>query len=214
MDRIYTFNDLENIQKFVRALKHKAKKLNIKLEITSDKFVNISDNIKCGGYFESKNKYSQGTLATATGMEINKWLPVLVHESCHMDQWNEDNIFWKRFMKSDSHLIDRWLEGEEMDKNKVYTAIDISRELELDCEKRSVLKIIEFNLPIDIKEYIQKANCYVFFYNHIKKTRRWSIPGNSPYSRAEIYKEVSDDWYLSYEVIPRHIEKLFFKYKV
>ena len=74
MDRIYTFNDLENIQKFVRSLKHKAKKLNIKLEITNDKFVNISDNIKCGGYFESKNKYSQGTLATATGMEINKWL--------------------------------------------------------------------------------------------------------------------------------------------
>lgn len=214
MDRIYTFSDLENINKFVSSLKRKAKKYNIKLELNDDKFVTISDEIKCSGYFEEKFKHTPGLLTTATGKPINMWLPVLVHESCHMDQWEEKSPIWKEYQSSDTGIIDLWLAGKRVNSEKVYKALDISRDMELDCEQRAVNKIIKFDLPIDITEYIQKANCYIFFYNYLKISKKWSLPGNSPYNNPNIYKKVSGDWYDDYSITPKEIDRLFKKYKI
>ncbi len=45
--------------------------------------------------------------------------------------------------------------------------------MEFDCEKRTVAKIKKYNLPIDIKDYIQKANAYVWFYTAVLNKRQW-----------------------------------------
>lgn len=214
MDRIYTFSDLENINRFISSLKRKTKQLHVKLEITDDKFVVLSDNIKCGGFFYEKQGRTPGILTTSTGKAINTWLPILVHESCHMDQWYDNCEEWQRYNEADSGALDRWLEGKNYPLNKIYNVIDISRDLELDCEQRAVKKIIRFNLPLDIKEYIQKANCYIFFYNYLKITRKWSEPGNSPYNNPNIWRKVSGEWYDNYNETPKEITRLFKKYKI
>ncbi len=214
MDRIYTFKDLENIQSFMTSLKRKANQLGISLQIDSNKYVEISEKIKCGGYFSEKIGRIPGILAAATGKPINTWLPILVHESCHMDQWYEKIPIWKELEKHDTIIIDEWLEGKRKVKSKLFKAIDVTRDMELDCEKRAVKKILKFNLPIDIGEYIQKANCYIFFYNYLKITRRWSQPENSPYSNNKIYKNALKDWYSDYNEIPPDLLKAFKKYKI
>lgn len=211
MDKIYTFSDLENIQKFIRSLKREAKKLKVTLQLTDGKFALLpGSNFECSGFFQ----IDPDILATATGNPINNWLPTLVHESCHMDQWSEKSEVWGRYTEGNTSIIDEWLNGKNISQSKVFKALDICRELELDCEQRAVQKIIKYNLPIDIKEYIQKANCYVFFYNYLKISRKWSLSKNSPYSNPNIYKKVSGDWYESYEEIPNNLLELFKKYNI
>jgi len=207
MDRIYTFDDLENIQRFVRSLKRKAKKLKITLQLTNDKFVILSDDIECQGFFSDKQNKIPGVLATATNKSINSWLSTLVHESCHMDQWSEKVSIWEVYMKEDIDLYYyKWINNKRVNKNKVYRVLDICRELELDCEQRAVQKIIKYNLPIDVKEYIQKANCCLFFYSYLKLDKNGSLPN---YDNVKVYTKFKDDWYIDYDDISNNILKLF-----
>ena len=46
-------------------------------------------------------------------------------------------------------------------------------EMELDCEKRSIAKIQENELPIDLEEYIKEANEYLLSYAICIKTGKW-----------------------------------------
>ncbi len=109
------------------------------------------------------------------------------------------------------NIFGDWLKGKRCLKKDAHDCIDILKNLELDCEKRSVEKILKYNLPIDIKEYIQKANCYVFFYNHMKKTRQW-VEGDL--YKQGILEVIDTKWYESYDETPRKIEAMFKKYKV
>ncbi len=213
MDKIYTFGDIENISSFITSLKRKANKLGIQLQLDNNKFI-IDNKLECAGYFMEKIGRIPGILATATGLSIKEWLPILVHESCHMDQWNEKIKLWDEADRLNPNLIDEWLNGKDFSTKRVEAAINITRDLELDCEKRAVKKIKKFNLPIDISEYIQKGNCYLFFHNYMKKTRKWYDPKNDPFTNPKIYKLVSKDWYESYDETPKEIERLFKKYKI
>ena len=46
-------------------------------------------------------------------------------------------------------------------------------ELEWDCERRSIRKITRNKLPIDLKEYAQRANAYVLGYHWTLANRKW-----------------------------------------
>lgn len=215
MDRIYTYQDLKNIQTFIYSLKRKAKSLKVKLIIDSDqKYVIMNEgegeDVESSGYFDSKK--NGGTLGVGTKRPINEWLPVLAHESCHMDQWSEGFSLWKESESLKYNIFGDWLQGKRCEKKEAYKCIDVLKNIELDCEKRTVEKIKRYNLPIDIKEYIQKANSYIFFYNHMKKTKRW-IEGNV-LNKAEILAVIKNDWYESYDETPKAIEAAFKKYKV
>lgn len=214
MDSIYTFNDLININKFINSIKRQSKKYNIKLNITGDEFVNLSDNIKCGGYFQERERKTPGVIEVATNKPIVNWLSILVHESSHMDQWIEQCDIWVKYDNVNPHIMDSWLEGKDYNMNTVEKVINTARDMELDCEKRTVAKIKKYKLPINIGDYIQRANCYIFFYNYLKITRRWCDPKNSPYTNINIYKYASRTWYDDYSTIPKEILQAFKKYKI
>lgn len=166
-------------------------------------------DVPCSGYFNDDTDGDVPELAVAMGGGIQKWLPVLVHESCHLDQWLEKSPLWTRHPLGDpAGLIDDWINGEEFEPEVVDTIFKENIALELDCEQRSVKKILENHLPIDIDTYIQKANAYLMFYLYCKKHRTWSDPKHSPYQDA-ISEKLLTTWYDSYEVLPQHIEKLF-----
>ena len=214
MDSIYTFSDLENIHSFMISLKRKANRLGIKLEITNNDSVDATDTIQCSGYFQETFRRKQGILTVATGLPIKRWLAILVHESCHMDQWEEKINLWKLCDKLNPNVIDEWLEGKNFSNKKIDDAINSTRDLELDCEKRAVDKIKKFNLPLNINEYIQKANCYIFYHNYVRLTRTWYKIDNIPTINPNIYKLCDKKWYDSYETIPNNLLSAFKKYKI
>ncbi len=132
-------------------------------------------------------------LAVATGKPIKTWLPILVHESSHLDQCIEKAISWRNSYVPNTtigtiDLISLWIDDKiQLNEEQLDEYIRCSRNVEADCERRSVEKIKRFGLPIDITEYIQKANSYIFFYSAMKEIRSWYIPGKEPYNVKEIW---------------------------
>lgn len=214
MDRIYTYQDLKHIQTFIYSLRRQAKSLGIKLIISSTKkFVSMGkDDVETSGYFDAKSNEQKGILGVGTKRPISEWLPVLVHESCHMDQWNEGLPIWKKSENMKYNMFDDWLMNKRCNKKDAYYCIDILRDIEIDCEKRSVEKIIKYDLPIDLKEYIRKANAYIFGYNWMKKSRKW-INSEALYNN-DVLSVIDTDWYEDYTETPKKIESMFKKYKV
>ena len=196
----------KEVQAFFDYTKEKAEKLGVEVFISKDKYLKLPGGVECSGYFDSNEPIK---LAFATGRGMKFWITILVHEACHMEQWSEDKELWA---KSDtSYLIDDWLEGKDFDKELIDELINIARDLELDCEKRSVKKIREWNLPIDVEEYIQKSNAYIYFYNYLKKVRKWTTAKRSPYRSKKIYLKMPKKFLKDYSKLPIEIEKIFDK---
>lgn len=214
MSKIYTYDDFTNIQRFINNLKKQARASNINLKLDPIKAVDFGDGHMGSGFFQPPVGRGKGELATATYKNLNDWLSILVHESCHLDQWKEGVKVWKDCDNLKYNIFDDWLLDKKCNIKIAHECIDKLRELELDCEKRSVEKIKKYKLPIDLNTYIRKANAYVFFYNYIKITRRWSDPKNTPYNNPKIYKKLKNSWYENYDEIPPEIMKLYRKYKI
>lgn len=151
-----------------------------------------SSDMAVSGYFIDRPRIELGV---ATGKPISDWLPILVHESSHMDQWLEQDRSWSEAFcegRETVDFIDDWINGREDLPMSIEELVRRSRDVELDCERRSVAKIQAFSLPIDIADYIRRANAYVFFYDHILKTRAWYPAGNAPYEREDVYSCAPD----------------------
>ena len=84
------------------------------------------------------------------------------------------------------------------------------RNCELDCEKRAVKLMKEYNLPIDIKKYIKQANAYVYFYNTMIDTRKWYK--KSPCIVKEILDIMPTKFERSYKSLPNKYLRLVKKY--
>jgi len=206
-------------QIFVNDLKILCEQSNVELILSKTDSIMYLDSIECCGYFDNVDKKTKSPiLVCSIGKNLKNikniqenFLSTLVHESCHMDQWLENDKIWENNLSCD--IVDSWLSGNEIENIKFH--IERTRELELDCEKRTVEKIKKYNLRIDVNSYIQKANAYVQFYNYILNTRKWSTPENSPYNDIitlnlpDVFKEKT--WY---ETLPCYIEELFIKNKV
>ena len=191
---------------FLLEVRQKCKAHGITFYEGKGKYIKLSGNIKCGGYFDHTNK----VLAYASKHPIA--LAILAHETCHLDQWLENP---KKFESYDEiGLIDEWLSGKKVSNKRLDNAIYLAMELELDCEKRTARKIKKYNLPIDLPNYIRRANVYVYFYLWLRKTRRWSKPNNSPYQIDEIINSVPSRFLKDYSKLPSKLEFLFDKYNI
>lgn len=191
----------------------KAVQNNISITLHNKKYYTEGEsNARFAGYFDSDGK----ELLVATGGSKRDWVEVFIHESCHMDQFLENSRIWSDSFNSKgddkySYLFE-WLDGETYDKKDITLSANTIKALELDCEKRSVSKIVEFDLPIDLEKYIKKANSYILFYNFVKKHRVWSNPGKPPYSFKEIVELMPSDFSLNYKVLPRWYEDMIVEY--
>jgi hypothetical protein len=138
-------------------------------------------------------------------------LEILAHEFGHVTQWKDQIDLWK---KADVSIpkVDEWLMGEDVPDIKKHLAI--SRDLELDNEKRAVKIIKKFGLDIDIDQYIKKANCYVHFYNRMLATRKWCSPDNSPYNNKRLIKQMPAHFRMNYNKLPKKIEQVFIEEQI
>lgn len=168
---------------FIEYIKPIAKENKIKLRFSDSMYVRygVGKSSKSLGYFDSnKTKDYNGVLACAMKNPLS--FNVLVHESCHLDQYIENTKLWRDADNYLSVFFD-WVDGKEIHHKKLKKAFIISQQLELDCERRAVKKIKKLNLDIDVERYIQEANAYIYLYTYIYMNRVWYKP------RKPIYKD-------------------------
>lgn len=196
----------ENTKRFLRHVRRVCEELDIKLDLRRARKIKLSPTIACSGYFDEESR------VLAVAMKAPDALGILVHEYCHLTQYLDylDGKF--RLWKSATNALgklDAWLSGEPITNLK--RVITYSRELELDNEKRSVAMIQKWNLPVDLDDYIKKANAYVLFYNWMHKTRKWSVPSNTPYTNPLVLDTMSSKFNMKYTTLSRNVHKAFVK---
>lgn len=201
---------MKGFTKFISYVKDECKQHKVNFKHYKRSYVKLSDTVKCGGYFECP-EYSatgKGTLAFSSGKLS---MAIMVHEYAHMTQWLDKIPLWAKASTS-LELLDKWLSGKNV--KSINKHIDICKDLELDNEIRSVKLIKKWNLPIDVSKYTKEANAYILFYLYLKETRRWSVPGNSPYSVKEIVDSMSDKFDMNYKKLDPKIRELFIKHNI
>ena len=106
----------------------------------------------------------------ATKRPISTWMDVFVHETCHLDQQMQ-RPQWHNVRETAIGKVDEWLAGKRVDN--IYKPILLVIELEWDCERRSIRKIVRNKLSTNIEEYAQMANAYILGYHWMMKNRKW-----------------------------------------
>ena len=191
----------KNVIKFIDYVKGQSQLFGVKFDLRDTDYV-VLNNVHCAGYFSTDLKNQSPELVVA--LKDSRWLQLLVHESCHMDQWAEKSKLWEKATAMDK--IDNWLNGIDYPTRHIRNTINIIRDLELDCERRTVKKIIDWKLPVDIDLYIRKANVYIFFHNYLKVTRKWKHPD---YDNPNVYLVAAKKWYKNYKYVPQKLRKMF-----
>lgn len=135
----------------------------------------MADGLRVGGYFEGDSP--QPILAVACGVSEDRWLGTLLHEYCHLTQWAEGAPVWRNDAMGD---WSEWLAGKPA--RNIKACIAASRELEADCERRTLRLIRELDAPLDVERYARAANSYVHFYNVMAEKRKWYAKDRGPYS--------------------------------
>lgn len=193
---------MKNNTRFIKYVKEQCEIHGVKCDLQQHKYLDLSGDIKCGGYFDGENK------ELAAAMKHKDAMSLLVHEYGHMTQWLENIDIWKRCMDDDSHnIVDEWLSGKYFEDINYH--IDNCKYLELDNEKRAVKLIKKFDLEIDVDDYIRKSNAYIQFYNYLKLSRKWSMPKNSPYMNERIKANCPKTFSMDYSKISKKLEKIF-----
>lgn len=158
------------------------------------------DGVRVNGYFCDATP----ELVVACYKKTNEWLEIFVHESCHRDQFIENARVWTRTINGydATTLLWQWLDKTiELTPEKLNTVVQHVLEIELDCERRAARKIRRFNLPIDLDEYIKKANAYVYFYKVLEETRLWYDKGRSPMHCPAVWKQMPNHFNNDYKII-------------
>ncbi len=118
----------KNVTDFIEHVKGHCRRVGIKYEIRPVRYLVLSGNIRCGGYFDDDNK----KLVVAGNHK--DWLGILVHEYAHLTQWEENCEAWRKGGTGLNNL-EHWLSGNKI--RSVKDAVNRARNLEYDNELRS-----------------------------------------------------------------------------
>jgi hypothetical protein len=193
-----------NIQSFVaKSIMHLVEK-GFTVRLINEKRVKISKGFYSSGYCCDVDK----ELVVAVGKDAELWFEIFVHEYCHFLQWED-----KAYEDGEAYVwdsFDRWISGRKsLVPRTVNKYVDIIRECEMDCEKRVVALIKKHNLPMDVDQYIQKANVYGLFYSVVAKHRKWYSPGKeAPTEIDELIQMMPTTFLSSWDDIPPEFEKI------
>lgn len=101
-------------------------------------------HIKCGNA-EVSGWADNTEIRVATKRDLETWLGIFVHETCHVDQ-HTSKPEWFEASEVAVQRLDDWLGGSKVDNidHMVRRVI----ELEWDCERRALAKIRRNKLPI------------------------------------------------------------------
>jgi len=204
-------------RRFIKQTIKLAKKNNVRLSLLNERQVEYDDNGgKCNGFFCGDEDSEGPQLAVATKQPFKKWFSVFIHEAAHMDQWLEKDPLWDGpdyGGEDGGSLIELWLSGHiQLNESQLKQYMADMRDVEVDCEKRTVQKILKEKLPMSTDYYTQRANSYLWFYTYMIETRKWYTIGKEPYNTPEIVEEMSTEFARDYNRIPQTIKAIFNAY--
>ena len=165
--------------------------------LSPESWLDTGDGIRCSGYF-SDDTDGVPLLAVACGRPTEHWLGTLLHEYSHLTQWAENATVWR---EDRSAAWADWLNGKRVANIK--QKIANSRELEADCERRTVRLIRELQAPIDLEQYIRGANSYIHFYNVMAAKRKWYARGRGPYDAEDVRAVANPTLDVDYSTTPQ-----------
>lgn len=155
------------------------------------------------GYFDPHYK-----ILKLANIEEN--FSTFIHEYNHFKQHQENTEIWRLDLKSD--LWD-WVAGKiEYTPEKLEKRIASCRDVELDCERRTLIMIKKFGLSVDLKEYTKEAASYVYYYNYLAKSRKWFKRTEAPYNNKELLAAMPKNLNGDFSKTPKRIWKLYEKY--
>lgn len=196
---------------FLKFVEEQCAAQKITLFLSSKDHVVTGNGCKCNGFFDDDSK----VLAAAAGKSFDKWFKTLVHEYGHMTQWLDQSPEWKT-MKDPADaevIVELWYDHLiELTPTQLDNWVKKGRDVELDCERRTVELIKKHHLPIDIVEYTQHANSYIYFWTYTKHSRKWYTIGKEPYNIPEIVRAMPAHFDNDYDNIPSHVMTLFKKH--
>ena len=199
-----------HVRRWVKAEIKRCNDLGISVQLLKKRHV-IADSVRCAGYFCSNDM----KLVVACHKPIATWLPVMVHETCHRDQWSAKSAVWTRKIDGEDPLtcVFEWLEHErEIPKKHLRTYLQAALNIELDCERRAVVKIVDGDLPIDVTPYIQRGNAYAYFYLALEYTRQWYDKGRAPWGLECVWRHMPTHFEGDYTKIPRKTKALILEH--
>ncbi|HUS50357.1 MAG TPA: hypothetical protein VMZ91_09340 [Candidatus Paceibacterota bacterium] len=190
---------------YINYVRKKAKAHGIEVFFSKNKtvFDSDEDTVGTGGFFCNDELKR---IATGTNNPLELWFIIFIHESCHMEQWIENEEWFSSKVDDYSKFFD-WLNGEKATKQELKKSIQAIIDIEKDCEIRSVEKIKKYKFKnIDAKEYIQKANCYLFLYTFMLKRRKWY---NHVYGNEKCWKSCPSTFKKDYSKLSARLNKAF-----
>lgn len=204
-------------KKLVSDILNKAELKNIKITISKEKDIPYPiSNSPVSGFFVINGRYPNGELGIATGEDFTEWIKVLIHESCHIDQFLEQDFNWTNNfiydckdnkIKESIDLLEEWTDGRDFSKSIIKDLIDSCLNIELDCEIRAIKKIKKYNLDIDIENYIKQANSYIYFYRFLENYKTWFTI--CPHYIKKIWTKMPSHFDNDYSTVPEEYKKLF-----
>ena len=197
-------NTHPGIKLFLEDLKILCKKNKIKLQLINKSFIDC-DGSSISGYFDGDSKI----MAVATKKKVINWIQILIHESCHLDQFIENTKEWNdctiRKVHDAYSLLDLWLNhGIEFTEKQLKNIIRKIIICERDCDTRAITKIKQYGLQdiINIDLYTQQANAYHLSYCIVARIRKWNKPLLAPYMLSKITKKFSKRMSKSFRISP------------
>lgn len=199
-----TYDDKKN--SFIVDLQNKLTRKKVVFRVSLLDHVLCGD-VKCNGLFDDENK----ELSISTAKPINQWFPILVHESCHFDQWVENCKPWAKYGEEcNDDILEEILAGKtKLSEEEVIRYFTLTRDMELDCERRSLAKIKRWGFDIDPIKYAKQAGAYVAFYNHIAETKEWYKIGKEPYNTPAIIRLMPGNLDGDYSKVNPRVKELF-----
>jgi len=194
-------------KQFVDYAKDKVEQAGVKLILADREYLYI-DNVNVNGYFSEEDMQ----LVCATGRPLKLWFPIFVHEFCHFEQMQDDCRAWKQSRINGVDPSDQFFNWIVNGKYPFLRMKEIAKRLricETDCERRSVKNIKKFKLPLDSKEYCQRANAYIYFYNYALLKRRWWRRGHAPYDQKGLYSRFPTDLNQRYDKLSKKYVELY-----
>ncbi|MBT6995040.1 hypothetical protein HN865_01800 [Candidatus Woesearchaeota archaeon] len=176
-----------SLESYLNRLKEKTEEHKVKL-ILENRVYFYEDKTTIGGYFSEEPL----ELAVATRKKRKIWLPYLIHEDSHLDQWIEQCQEWTNTQINGtcaSEIMPAWINGKEYPIETIKKAIISLKKMELDCERRALRKIKKFNLPINPQHYIKTAAINIHQYNYALIRKKYPRKNKTlPYKNIKILK--------------------------
>lgn len=189
----------DSVLSFIKDIEADCKANNFKLELLNVRYIDIGDNAPSSGYFDDEER------KIVVALKINDFIGTLAHEYSHMRQFVEDPELYNFYALSYSKVF-QWLDGKRVRNLDFH--LDNCMKLELDCEKRAVELFKLYDLNVDIKDYIQRANAYMYFWKYLKFSRKWCNPYNTPSNNETIVRTMPKRFLKEYE-FTKEIKDLF-----